>query len=306
MRLSEALTTFHEYRKLKVADVTVVRYEGALRVFCLCMRDPDIETITVQQVLHHLTEMQRLGWKRNGIAIVALALRKLFEFYHLQGYNVLRPELIPLPRKECHIPRVATSDACAKLLAAIPTTSNHPNHMRNAALISLTWDTGARIGEVLSLDIEDADTDRMGALIRTEKSRGRRPLREIFWTPETNTRLIRWIKMRKQLSKEYTFADPEALFVTLQTTTKAPVRGRRMTNRGAAEVFRLLSNQAGLPLVNAHSMRHAMGRDIVKRGGSNADVANILGHSSPDSAMVYTMMFGEDLKERWDIYSRDR
>lgn len=305
VRLSEAIDTFSKYREMKFKDVTVVRYDRVLRIFCLCMHDPEIEDIKLTQVLDHLAEMQKLGWKRNGLNIVALSLRKLFEFYALQGHKVVPPELIPLPRKEVNIPRVACEESYKKLLGAIPTDTNHPNHIRNAALISLTWDSGARIGEVLSLDITDPDTERRSALIKTEKSRGRRPLREIFWTEETNERLKRWTEKRKELAGMYTFKDPDALFVTLQTTTQSKERGRRMTNRAAAEVFRMISNQAGLPLVNAHSMRHAMGRDIVKKGGSNADVANILGHSNPDSSMIYTMMFGEDLHERWELYRGD-
>lgn len=302
MLLSDAIDEFSKYRALKVRDVTVARYDGVLRIFCLCLKNPDIEDIKLTRVLEYLADMQNLGWKRNGLSIVALALRKLFEYYALQGYKVVPPELIPIPRKETNIPRVACEESYRKLMAVIPTETNHPNHIRNAALVSLTWDTGARIGEVLSLDTNEPDVERRSALIKTEKSRGRRPLREIFWTEKTNELVKRWIAKRKELALRYTFADPDALFVTLQTTKKGLERGRRMNNRGAAEVFRMLSNQAGIPLVNAHSMRHALGHDIVKKGGSNADVANILGHSHPDSSMIYTMMFGEDLHERWELY----
>lgn len=71
---------------------------------------------------------------------------------------------------------------------------------------------------------------------------------------------------------------------------------------GVAEMLRRNSNNAGIPTLNAHSMRHFMGRDIVNKGGSNSDVSNILGHSSLESSMIYTMMTGPDLQRRYDSF----
>ena len=48
-----------------------------------------------------------------------------------------------------------------------------------------------------------------------------------------------------------------------------------MTTFNVAEMLRTNSNRAGIPTMNAHSMRHYMGRDIVNKGGSNSDVSNI-------------------------------
>lgn len=302
MHLSQAIHDFKGWRSVKVQGLTVARYDSVLRIFCLCTGDPHIEDITPERVVHHLLEMQRLGWKRNGISIVALALRKFFEYYNLKGHKVMDEQLIPLPRKEFNIPRVATLEQFKKLLDTMPKKTNHPNHLRNRALVSLLWDTGARVGEALSLDVDELDLKARRALIRTEKSRGRRPVREIFWTPQTNVHLKAWIGKRKHLAGVMEFADPEALFLTITKNPQTKIRGRRMTTRGAAEIFRMMSNQAKIPTVNAHSLRHAFGRDIIKRGGSNSDVSNLLGHSSLESSQFYTMMWGEDLRERYKLF----
>lgn len=80
-----------------------------------------------------------------------------------------------------------------------------------------------------------------------------------------------------------------------------------MTPRGVAEVMRVLSNQAGLPTVaNAHGIRHSMGRDTVKTLRSNSAVSNILGHSNIESSYVYTMLFGDELKEQWNEVMKKR
>ncbi len=283
---------------MRVRGLTVVRYQSVLKYFTICMHDAHIEDITIKQIITYLMELQRLETAPNGVQIVALALRKFFEYYNLRGLKVVDEQLIPLPQKEFNMPRVASKEQFDKMLKSIP-ADGHPNHIRNRALVSCLWDTGARIGEILSLDTEQLDLKRRCAVIKTEKSRGRRPIREIFWTPETNKLLKIWVEKRKHLSGLMNFEDPEALFVSITKTKTAQVRGRRLTNRSTAEIFRLLSNKAGLKSVaNAHSFRHAFGRDVRKNGGNISDVADLLGHSSIDSAQFYTWIWGDDLHDR--------
>ncbi len=301
MEFNEAIEKFTNWRKFKVCGETVKRYDKVLRIFCLYLHNPDIEKITIEQVLKYLNEMQTLGWKRNGVNIVCLGLRKFFEFWEMQGYHVIKPELVPILRKEFKIPRIANDGSYQTLLKQFPKESNEAHHVRNRAIVQLLWDTGARNGEILSLDLSDLDLKERKAIIKTEKSRGRRPIREIFWTEETNSSIKRWIEKRKYLMNIMKFQDANALFVSI-ATCKQSVRGGRMRTCGLAEILRTASNRAGIPTVNAHSMRHYLGRKIIEDGGSNSDVSNILGHSSMESSWIYTMMTGPQLRERWSHF----
>jgi len=310
MNLHEAIKEFVELRKAKGtrSRKTAARYEMTLRIFCLCMQDPLVEEIDLSHILWYLQELERLGWKPNGINLVCIALRKFFEYCHLRGYPVSFNEiLIPLVERTFSIPRVTNFETFKKLLDQIPKNSNHCHYVRNRAILLMLWDTGVRVGELLSLNTADLNLKERTALIKTEKSRGRRPVRQIFWTAETNTHLIKWIKKAEDLRKRFHFADNEALFISISKSRRQHLQGCRMTDRGVAEVMRVLSNQAGLPVVtNAHSIRHSMGRDTVKTLRSNSAVSNILGHSNIESSYVYTMLFGEDLKEQWQEVMKKR
>lgn len=309
MKLQQAIKEFIELKKAKGqrASRTGARYECTLRIFCLCMQNPDLEEIDLSHILWYLSELENLGWKPNGINLVGLALRKLFEFCHLRGYPVLFNELlIPLTEKSFSIPRVTNFETFQKLLRQIPENTKDPHHIRNRAILRMLWDTGARTGELMSLDMTDLDLKTRMALIKTEKSRGRRPVRQIFWTEETNKALMAWQKKLKELKEKFQFADNEALFVSISKSPRLPMRGTRMTPRGIAEIMRVLSNQADLPIVNAHSIRHSMGRDTVKTLRSNSAVSNILGHSNIESSYVYTMLFGDELKEQWEEVMKSR
>lgn len=306
MRLSETIEEFNKVRSFRGAKMTTVRYDRLLRIFCLCMQDPELEDIDLPHILWYFQELERLGWKPNGINIVAIAIRKFFEFCNLRGYRTFNEQLIPVPRKEYNIPRVADLETFKKLLKQIPTGSGRPHHIRNRAFLLLLWDTGARVGELCSLDVADLDLKKRTALIKTEKSRGRRPIRQIFWTEETNKHLKLWLEKKAHLQTLFKFNDPEALFVSIAKSGQYDVRGSRMNNRGAAEIMRMLSNAAKIPVVNAHSIRHSMGRDTVRTLRSNSAVSNVLGHSNLDSSYIYTMLWGEDLKDDWSQVMKKR
>lgn len=310
MKLHDAIKEFVELKKMKGkrSEKTGGRYECTLRIFCLVMQDPELEKIEFEHIIWYLKELERLGWKPNGINLVGIALRKFFEFCHLRNYPINFNEvLIPLKERIINIPRVTDLDTFKKLLAQIPEKTNDCHYLRNRAILLMLWDTGVRAGELMSLDIADLDFNSRMAIIRTEKSRGRRPMRQIFWTEETQKHIQKWIDKLEVLKKKYHFEDSGALFVSVGKSPTQPIRGGRMTSRGVAEVMRVLSNKAGLPIVaNAHGIRHSMGRDAIKSLRSNSAVSNILGHSKIESSYIYTMLFGDDLKEQWEEVMKKR
>jgi integrase/recombinase XerC len=268
----------------------------------LFVRDCDIERVRLEDVTSWFSLLNVLQWQHNSFITKAQALRKFFEFYKMQGYHVLEPNLIPLPSKEYNIPRVASEENYRKLLSAIPEDTNDPRHIRNRAIIKLLWDTGARNGELMALDLEDVNTEKMRAVIKTEKSKGRRPFREIFWTEDTNESLLAWIKKREFLKKTKMSHMEECLFPCICSSGNLNLTGRRLTNKGVAEFLRRYSNRAKIPYMNAHSFRHHMGHDIITQGGSAADVMNILGHATLASSSIYTMMTGKELENRYNLF----
>lgn len=299
MKLSEAIEKFTKWRAFQVKKATVKGYDLILKQFCVYVRDCEIERVRLEDVTSWFTLLTELKWQHNSFITKAMALRKFFEFYKNQGYLVLEPMLIPLPYKEYNIPRVATEENFNKLLTAIPTERSDPRHIRNRAIIMLLWDTGARNGEVLSLDVSDMDTQKMHAVIKTEKSKGRRPIREIFWTKETNEAILKWMDKREQLKKNKMPHMDECLFPCIGSAAGQGRSGQRLSNKGVGELLRRYANRAKIPYMNAHSFRHHMGHDIIENGGSAADVMNILGHASLSSSSIYTMMTGKELENRY-------
>src|SRR3990167_10113706 len=100
MQFKEAIDQFSGWRKFKVKIQTVRGYDQTLRQFCLFLRNPEIEDISINHVMDYLNGMKELGWDQNSFVGKCMALRKFFEFYRLQNYAVL-DENLKIGRASC-------------------------------------------------------------------------------------------------------------------------------------------------------------------------------------------------------------
>jgi len=300
MLFKDAIDEFTSWRKFKLGTTTLRGNDKDLRQFCVFLRNPNIEDIELKHVMEYLNLMVEMGWASNSFVSKCMALKKFFEFCNLRGFRTIDERLIPVPQKQYKIPRIATEEEFSKLIEVVQDGRKDLRLVRNLAIIHLLWDTGARNGEILALDVDDLDLVNKKALIKTEKAKTRRPLREIFWTEKTNQHIQTWIKEREKIKKKVQLRDPNALFLSLYNSGSQKTKGYRFRASGVCEMLRNYSNKAGFerPL-NAHSMRHYMGRMIIENGGANSDVTNILGHSCIESSMVYTMMYGKQVEKRY-------
>ncbi len=299
MRLSEAILKFNNWRSFKVRDTTIKGYDLILRQFCLFVRDCEIEEIQEEHVTEWFSMMFRLGWDRNSFIPKAMALKKFFEYLDLKNFQVLNPALIPVPAKDYKLPRIADEENYKKLLSIIPIKTNDGRHIRNLTIITMLWDSGARNGEVLSLNLEDLDLKEKRAVIKTEKSRGFRPIREIFWTEKTNENLKRWLDKREHLKKIMAYMDSEAVFVSIASSSKNNQSGHRFNMKGVGEMLRRYANRADIPYINAHAMRHRFGRELAKKDVNNSTISSLMGHASIQSSYIYTALFNRDSQEKY-------
>ncbi len=301
MKINQALDEFELWKSYRSGSNTVKGYIQVLKQLCIFTHNKDLEQVSLQDVLNWFELHTLTGYDTNSLIPKAIALRKFFEFYKKRGFSVIDPWLIPVPAKEYKIPRVATYDQYKAILEAIP-HNNDPRHIRNRVIIMLLWDTGARNGEITGLNMHDLKDKE--ALIKTEKNKGSRPFRQIFWEDETDKALKAWIETRERLKQKITFVDPEALFISISASGKMQKSGQRLSIKGVGEMLRRYSNRAKIPYINAHAFRHSFGHRIVKSGMHTADVSNLMGHASAQSSMVYTNMFGLELKERYDHFKK--
>lgn len=297
MQMSQAIAEYTSYRLLQRKENTVKNHEQALKRFCLYVRNKNIQDIQLVDIIEYLKGMQDLGWYQNSIREQACILRRFFRYERLTGNSEVHEDLIPTPRRVYSRHNTITDEEHQSILKVIPNESD-PRHVRNMAMITLLHDTGVRCGELLSLKVSDLNIEKMSSIVRTEKVSDAEPWRQIFWTKHAHGPLLAWLKKREYLIQEKRMwvRDPDILFFNVA----GRAHGEPTSRNGLSACMKSYCKRAGIRSVNPHAYRHRFGHEVVRRGGTNSDVSNLLGHANLASSFVYTQMSGSELHERYN------
>lgn len=289
MTLSEAIKIHAAHEGLELNGKTSVGYVKMRRQFAMYMHNCDIEAVTDTHVANFFTLMLSCGWVSNTVVAYSTALKNLFKYWHRRDPKILDPFLIPQPKRQYKMPRIANDEEVEKVLAAIESYTG-PYQIKGAkrdkALFLLLLDSGCRVGEAVSLKLSDIDLNAMKGRTKTEKARSLAPFREIYWSKRTNEALKDWLAVREGILKSANRMT-ELLFVSAMGRQIADC----ITPSSVSVQFRKYSRMAGLnTVVNPHSLRHRFGRMLAKKQVNNSNISTLLGHSHMDSSRIYTAL----------------
>jgi len=164
---------------------------------------------------------------------------------------------------------------------------------RDQALALVAFYAGARIGEIVALDVDDvALSARKGALRILGK--GER-VREVPTHPKLRAVLAGWLDERPNWPGA---KDSAALFLNQ--------RGQRLGVKGAHDVITGIAARADLDEeITAHVLRHTFATALV-RGTDLVIVAELLGHARLETTRGYTRPSAEDRTRALDLLLVDR
>jgi len=142
---------------------------------------------------------------------------------------------------------------------------------------------GARIGEAVSLDVDDLPTTQRRRRLRI-RGKGRKT-RSVPVHGELAAALEAWTATRRTWPGA---VDNPAVFLNRS--------GGRLSLRAADEAIGAIAAAAGLAdVVTPHVLRHQFGTDLIRAGVDVVTVAELLGHASLDSTRIYTLPTEDDL-----------
>ncbi len=145
---------------------------------------------------------------------------------------------------------------------------------RTYALVVLLATTGARISEVLDIDLADLGEERGHRVIRLDRSKGA-AIQSVPLPPVA-------VAAVEALTAGMT---PGPLFRTAS--------GKRLDRQAAARTVRRLARRAGLDEFGPHALRHAFATSALDAGAAIRDVAAALGHRDVNTTMRYDRSRGE-------------
>lgn len=300
MNFNEAIRIFNANRGLRVRAHQVNGQDRDLRNFAIFMRNCEVEAVTDEHIVEWINLFKTMGYATGTIIKKEEALIQFYKFWTRKGLDVVDPLLIPLTDKEYVKPKVCTEENYRLLLSVCDKSTKRNYTIRNKAMIALMWNTGMRVGELISLNVSDINVEEKLVTIKTEKSKGVRPFRTIPYDildQEAVQVIPKWIELREGMISEKPIEDSGALFFGYKTNK---VYGRRFTNQSIGEIFSRTSKEAGLLVdeyINPHSLRHHFGHALSIKGMNNSVISEAMGHASLSSSFRYTQLNSGDLTD---------
>ena len=210
-------------------------------------------------------------WTASTAATRYRCLQQFFRWLEEEGEVAaspmarMRPPTIP----ETPVP-VLSDDEQRRLLATCASRSYEDR--RDAAILRLFLDCGLRLAELATLRTEDVDFDY--AVVHVV-GKGRRPRATPFGV-KTSQALDRYLRIRARHAR----TGEAALW--LGGNGKGP-----MTDSGIFQVVQRRGQQADLPALHPHQLRHCFAHSWLAQGGNEGDLMRLAGWRSRQMLQRY-------------------
>jgi integrase/recombinase XerC len=192
------------------------------------------------------------------------------------------------PKQLRTLPPVLRTDEADSLVrnAVEAADDGSPLGLRDAAMLELLYATAIRVGELVSLDVDDVDRERNVVRVL---GKGRKERSVPFGHPAAQA-LDRWMASgRAALLVDG--AGP-ALFLG--------ARGRRIDPRAVRTlVHRRIAEVPGAPDIGPHGLRHTAATHLLEGGADLRAVQEILGHASLATTQLYTHVTTDRLRRAY-------
>jgi len=227
------------------------------------------------------------GYAPASITRKLSSARALFRFLVREGELVRGPfMLIPSPKARRMLPNVLSVDEIELLISAPDRTT--PLGLRDRCLFEVLYATGVRVGELVSLDMDDVDWTS-----RTIRVFGK----------GSKERIVLLGDLAVDALEAYVHGGrPPLLKARACDALFLSYRGTRLSVRGFHLVLHEHLQSAGIARhVTPHTLRHSFATHLLEGGADLRSVQELLGHTSISTTQVYTHVSEGYLR---DVYAR--
>lgn len=296
--MDDAILAFMTFLDLErhASHETVRSYASDLRQFQTFMTAecPDAQvldpaTVQTESIRAYLHWLDRKREKSTSMARKLASLRSFYRYLQREGIVGLNPaEAIRTPKQPKHLPRVLTKDDAAALME-FPGNQTRGS-IRDRALLETLYSTGARVSELVGINVGDLRASE-GLVHLRGKGRKERivPIGEVA------------LQAIQSYLDQRPLKDPRAL------TTKpvsSPVfrnnRGGRLTTRSVARLVARYSNRLAGGSVSPHTLRHSFATHLLDEGADLRSIQEMLGHASLSTTQKYTHLAMDQLQAVYD------
>lgn len=225
-------------------------------------------------------------------ARTVIAVRGLHSFLVKEGITTTDPaRSVKPPNISKRLPKALSFSDIEKLLAQVGVNSKGDLPvllMRDQVLLEFLYGTGARISELIDLDLDAGLNLSANLPILRLRGKGNKE-RLVPVGSHALAALDRYLVRARPVLAAKGKGD-QALFLN--------ARGARLSRQSAWTILQETAARAGLAgKVSPHTMRHSFATHLLENGADVRVVQELLGHASVTTTQIYTMVTVEQLRE---------
>ena len=254
-------------RGLRLSESTVMTYFTFVADFVEFVGEKSLDALTNIDV--RLFVERQVKYKRYAISTHRQLISAIKHFGRFLPDSNLEVEELPRPSSSRYLPTVLSKE---EVIAILRATKN----LKHRAIIALLYSAGLRIGEIIDLELSAIDVDRRQLFIKNGKGRKDRVvvLAESF------------IPLYRNYYMTYT---PKRYFIESPSFGKYSAGSIRNFLKRSCKQARIGKH------VTPHTLRHSYATHLIENGVGLRYVQDLLGHSKPETTMIYTHVAKKDL-----------
>jgi integrase/recombinase XerD len=278
-----------------LAKNTIAAYKRDLAKFSSFLNDKDLRSVTPEEITRFEVSLRVDNLSAGTINRIDSTLRSFFK--HLQAeHGLADPTLEIASGKSVRLlPKALT---ITQILAMIESAykESEPITLRDQAMLELLYSSGARVSELIGINVNDLSTTATSdGEITTLKLRGKGSKERIVPLGSFATKAIEnyCVRIRPDLvanAREST----SALFVN--------ARGGRISRQTAWQMVLNSAKAAGVTdHVSPHVFRHSYATHLLDGGADIRVVQELLGHASVTTTQIYTLITIDKVRESYSL-----
>lgn len=279
-----------------MAKNTLAAYRADLARYSSFLEEKGIEQpgqITELAITEFAESLKlKSGLISSSVARVLAGVRGLHKFWLLE--NITPGDVaaaVKPPKSPRNLPKAITVDQIEKLLAAAgPDPADEaamaadPVRVRDRAMLEMLYATGARISELINLDLDDLVDPTLVRLF------GKGSKERIVPVGGYAQRALDAYLVRTRPTLVGQGKGTPALFLNQ--------RGGRLSRQSAWQIISEGARVAELPgEISPHTFRHSFATHLLEGGADVRVVQELLGHSSVATTQIYTLVTVDKLRE---------
>ena len=295
--LASQIEAFAQYLadERRISERTVETYIRDLRAFRDFVLEEglpaDAREVDIASLRAFLSSLFRSN-RASTLSKKISAIRSFFRFLLKRRVIEHNPASgLRSPKVSRPLPRFLTVDQAFQVVGAPPAEQERskPLRARDRAILEVLYTTGARVGEVASMDLADCDLADGSARVLGKGGKER----IVPFGRAAIEALEAYLPERRAILARAKTEDHQALWLSQ--------RGTRLSVRQIQNIVRRYGTLgAGRGDLHPHAMRHTCATHLLDAGADLRAIQELLGHASLSTTQRYTHVSVDRLMEVYD------